>query len=232
MIRFLRHCAAASAAEFALILPAALLLMFGVIDVGRYVWQMNQYEKAVQMGARYAAATQVVPTPLNTANYSNVTCPGQSATLKPGDTICVEAMKALVCNSTKQICECVGSGSVCSAASGTSFNATAFQNIVNRMAVASKRFEAANVTVEYAPSGIGYYGDPSRTSSCVPSKGSKNEDVYGPECQLPDVAPIVTVKLTGMNYYPITLGPLEYGIPYPPFSYSLTMEDGDGTVAS
>ena len=45
---------ASSAAEFALVLPAALLLLFGIIDVGRYAWQLNEYEKATQMGARHA----------------------------------------------------------------------------------------------------------------------------------------------------------------------------------
>ncbi len=232
MMGFWREARAASAAEFALVLPAALLLLFGVIDVGRYVWQLNQYEKAVQLGTRYAVATQVIASPLKTADYSSITCPGASGTLKAGDTICAEAMRALTCTSTACTCDSSTTGGVCSAASGTDFNATSFANIVARMRVASKRIGPSNVLVEYAGSGIGYLGDPGLTSDCVSSSGGGGGTTIPVECQLPDVAPIVTVKLTNLRYYPITLSLVGVGVPYPQFSYSLTMEDGDGAVAS
>ena len=58
--RLLSSQSASSAAEFALVLPAALLMLFGVIDVGMYAWQINEYEKATQMGARFAVVTDVV----------------------------------------------------------------------------------------------------------------------------------------------------------------------------
>lgn len=227
MRRFGSHTGAASAAEFALILPAALLLLFGIIDVGRYVWQLNQYEKAVQMGARYAVATKVLSVPLRQADFASATlpfCTGKTAALGAGETICAEAMRPLVCTSTK--CECLAGGGFCGEAKdSTTFDSTQFSNIVSRMAVVTPRFQLANVRVEYAGSGIGYVGDPAVSSSCT--AGSTDA-----ACQLPDIAPIVTVRLVGLTYRPITLGPLEYNIPYPPFSYSLTMEDGDGTVAS
>lgn len=226
-----RETRAASAAEFALVLPAALLLLFGVIDVGRYVWILNQYEKAVQLGARYAVATQVVASPLKTADYSSITCPGASGTLKAGDTICAEAMRPLTCTSTACTCASTPASGVCSAASGTTFNSAAFNNIVSRMRVASKRIGPSNVLVEYAGSGIGYLGDPGLTSDCTTST-SGGKTVVPSECQLPDIAPIVTVKLTGLRYYPITLSLVGADVPYPTFSYSLTMEDGDGAVAS
>ena len=49
---FLRNRSGAAAAEFALVLPVALLLFFGIMDVGRYVWALNEIEKAVQAAAR------------------------------------------------------------------------------------------------------------------------------------------------------------------------------------
>lgn len=231
MTAFWRDLRAASAAEFALVLPAALLLLFGVIDVGRYVWHLNQYEKAVQLGARYAVATQVVATPLKTADYSSIVCPGATGTLKAGDTICAEAMRSLTCTSSSCTCDTSTTSGVCSAASGTTFNATAFSNIVSRMRVASKRIGTSNVIVEYAGSGIGYLGDPGITSDCS-TTSSGGGTTIPVECQLPDAAPIVTVKLTSLRYYPITLSLVGVGVPYPQFSYSLTMEDGDGAVAS
>ena len=56
----LRRNGGASAAEFALVLPLLLLLLFGVIDAGRFMWEYNRAEKATQMGVRFAATTDPV----------------------------------------------------------------------------------------------------------------------------------------------------------------------------
>lgn len=215
---------AASAAEFALILPAALLILFGIIDVGRYAWQLNEYEKAVQLGARYAVATTVVPGALaeDTA-FDGQSCDG--AALTYGDTICADAMQPIRCTSSTPTtvtatCTCVTgvNGGACLSSSP---NNNAFANIVSRMRVASKRIDATDVIIEYTGSGLGYYGDPATYT-----------DSGGTDIPLPDAAPIVTVKLTNMRYQPITLTLVGTDVPYPEFSYSLTLEDGDGTVAS
>jgi Flp pilus assembly protein TadG len=66
--QLLRDRRAASAAEFALVLPLLLVLMFGIIDMGRFFWQLNESEKATQMGARMAVVTTpVLPTWLEKA---------------------------------------------------------------------------------------------------------------------------------------------------------------------
>ena len=51
----------ASAAEFALVLPLLLLLLFGIIDAGRLAWEFNRAEKATQVGARVAVVTDPIP---------------------------------------------------------------------------------------------------------------------------------------------------------------------------
>lgn len=211
-----RDTRGASAAEFALVLPAALLLLFGVIDVGRYAWQLNQYEKAVQLGTRYAVATQVVAGGLDTADYAGTTCNG--VTLTSGDTICEEALGTIACDNTACTCDispCPGTL--------TPYRNGAFLNIVNRMRIASARILPADVSVEYSGSGIGYVGDPAVTD---------DNDSDGDPDPLPDISPIVTVRLTSMRYQPITLTLVGVDVPYPEFSYSLTLEDGDGTIAS
>lgn len=57
--RLLRHLRrnqrGSTAVEFALVLPAFLLLVFGVIEFGRVMWADNTLRHAVQEGARCAA---------------------------------------------------------------------------------------------------------------------------------------------------------------------------------
>ncbi len=210
MIRFLNDNRGAGAAEFALVLPAALLLLFGVIDVGRYAWQLNEYEKAVQLGARYAVATDIVPGALNSGDFSGQSCNG--VVITAGDTICAEAMQTITCNTTS--CSCSGGSGLCY---NGNYNSAAFDAIVRRMRVATPRLNDTDVTISYAGSGLGYVADPAVDDDDQP---------------LADVAPIVTVTLTNMRYQPITLTLVGVNVPYPSFSYSLSLEDGDGAIAS
>lgn len=210
MMRFIKDSRGAGAAEFALVLPAALLLLFGVIDVGRYAWQLNEYEKAVQLGARYAVATDIVPGALNSGSFAGQTCNGVA--IVAGDTICAEAMQTITCDDTS--CSCSGGSGLCY---NGNYNAAAFDAIVTRMRVATPRLHDTDVTISYAGSGLGYVADPAVDDDDQP---------------LADVAPIVTVTLTNMRYQPITLTLVGVNVPYPSFSYSLSLEDGDGAIAS
>ena len=68
----------------------------------------------------------------------------------------------------------------------------------------------ANVMVEYSNVGLGYAGDP-----------------HGP-----DVAPLVTVRLTGLTFKPLSGLLFGVNVPMPDFRASLTVEDGSGTVSN
>lgn len=220
--KFLRHENGASAAEFALVLPVALLFFLGIIDIGRYFWIMNEMEKAVQAGTRYAVATDVVAGGLNGADYTTVTCPGGGA-VNPGDTICREALGTVTCRSggSGVSCSCVqsqdsGGTAVANSCPGTltPYNTAAFNSIVHRMQVIYGGIAPANVSVSYAGSGIGYAGDPA-------------EDDAG--AALGDVSPIVTVAVDSVRFRSMSL--LGVGIRLPGFRYSQTLEDGDGAIA-
>lgn len=68
----------------------------------------------------------------------------------------------------------------------------------------------ANIQILYKPSGIGFAGDPN---------GS-------------DIAPLVTVQLTGVNFQPLLFQFFGASVTLPDFSATLTLEDGQGTVSN
>jgi len=202
LIAFWRETRAASAAEFALILPTALLLLFGIIDVGNFAWTLNEYEKATQMGTRYAVVTEMVsPALANQLYVGNTSC--GATPLRAGDRICRAALGTLECSSTS--CQC--SAAPCPAGPVDSARFTA---LVNRMRTFQPDIQANDVRVEYRGSGLGYAGDPNK----------------------PEIAPLVTVRILNATYDPITLSPFGVAVPLPDFSYSLTLEDGEGATSS
>ena len=190
-----------------MVLPLALLLMFGLFDVGRYAWTLGQLEKSAQMGARYAVSTALVPSGLNSYETIGLTCPG--GVLEAGDRICREALGAVRCTAAGCTCArtpCPDLGTA---------NTAAFNNIVARVRVATPMLGPDNVTVTYSGSGIGYAGDPA------------TDDAGNP---LSDIAPLVTVEIHGVSLRTMTL----FGgtIALPPVRSTLTLEDGDGAKAT
>jgi hypothetical protein len=208
---FLFDQKAASAAEFAMVLPAALLLLFGVIDVGRYAWQLNEYEKATQMGVRYAVVTNLASTALAADNLTWVGRPycddgiGGLRNCNAGETISASGLGTITC--TQARCEIAGAFPGTFA---TGVEQAVFDDVVARMRTFQPRIAPEDVSVEYRGSGIGFAGDPN----------------------LPEVSPIVTIRVNNAQYSPITLSPFGGSVPLPDFSYSLTLEDGQGSVSN
>lgn len=184
--------------EFVLLLPLLLILIFGVMDIGGYAWQLNLNSKAVQFGTRLAVVTGPVATGLTTETYVAKVVGG--TTLTQGDTIPAAALPVMTCTSTDSTClSCTLTNCLRDAA--------AFTRIVTRMQGIAPTIQAANVTVEYRGSGLGYAGDPNGM----------------------EIAPLTTIRLTNVNYKPI-MGLIfgSQGITMPSTSYTLTMEDGEG----
>ena len=201
--RFIRDQRGAGAAEFALILPAALLMLFGVIDVGMYAWNLNEYEKATQMGARYAVVTDVLSPALLTESYVGYSCNG--AALVAGDRICAEALGTIRCNADG--CTCDASLGKCPSGTISPASNADYQALLARMRRFQPRIPDNAVTVEYRGSGLGFADDPNK----------------------PEIAPLVTVRVENAAYQPIVLSPFGGQVPLPDFSYSLTLEDGEGS---
>lgn len=193
---------AATAAEFAMVLPLLILFLFGTIDVGRLMWEWNRAEKATQMGVRYAVVTDFVPSDLATKDF---TLSGATQ----GSPVNSSLFPGVSCTGTGSVANCSCKTGSCGAF-GLNGNASAFNNIVTRMNQIYPRITAQNVVVDYDPAGLGFAGNP-----------------FGP-----DVAPIVTVRLQNMTFQPIVSQIFGATFNMGSFPSSLTVEDGVGNVSN
>lgn len=195
----------AGAAEFALVLPLLLLLLFGMIDSGRMFFEINEARKATQVGARVAAVTNLVEPGLS-GSYLGKTYTdsgGTTRTLFQGDRIPKEALGTVTCNTTQCTCQTAP----CPTA-GT-YDGTAFDTVVARMTNLYAPISDSNVIIRYSGSGLGYAGNP-----------------HGA-----DVSPAVTVELTGISFRPLTffgLGTLTL----PNLNSTVTAEDMVGAQSN
>ncbi|WP_340587348.1 TadE family protein [Erythrobacter alti] len=196
---FKRDQRASSAAEFALVLPAFLILLLGTIDVGRYMWNVGQAEKATMMGARYAVVTNLVPSDLYTYSFA------VDGGIEQGTVVTQTDFPGVTCSSNSGTvqCQCKTGGSC---AFGLTADADAFNAVVLRMRSFYGGIGSDNVVIDYSWSGLGYSGDP-----------------HGA-----DVDPIVTVFLKDLPFRPLITGTMG-NLGLPGTSHSLTMEDGAGT---
>jgi len=204
---FVRDRRGASAAEFALVLPLFLLFLLGIIDLGRYAWEFNEAEKATQIGARWAVVTNIIPggtTSTGLQNYSFAVSGG----ITQGTVVNSTAFPGVYCQATSGTLGCTCKGTCGFSVATTAASATtAWTNLIDRMNDIYPSVTANDVRIDYDWSGLGFSGDPNG----------------------PDVAPIVTVSLRNMDFEPMFLGALGITFPIPSASYSLTMEDGQGT---
>lgn len=200
MSRLLQDRTAASAAEFALVLPLLLLLLLGMIDAGRWLWTYNRGEKAVQMGVRFAVVTDPVTSGLNSSylgvggltqgdaipasDFGKVTCTGGGTVASP----------TVSCSCTTSPCPALGTA-----------DNTAFKNLFDRLRAFMPETAPSNVKVIYSSSGLGYAGNPTE----------------------PDLSPLVTLEVSGLQFTPIS-GFLLTSFAMPTFTTSLTAEDEIG----
>lgn len=200
---FIEHTSGASAAEFALVLPVLILLIFGVIDGGRWLWTYNRIEKATQMGARFAAVSDYTSSSVATS-YVNTTCGG--STLQQGDLIPASCFTNV---------SCIKPATTVTCSSGTA-DATAFDKIVARMQLFAQEITPASVKVEYLQSGLGFAGTP-------------NAPDVSPVVRISVDDPTTSV----LTFHPISfLTFKQTGISMPKISASLTAEDLKGSQSN
>jgi hypothetical protein len=202
----------ASAAEFALVLPLFMILLFGIIDGARFVWESNKAEKATQVGARVAVVTNVLSSGLRDEDYAGQTAGG--ITIGAGDKIPAEALGSIKCTSTGCACETAPCPSNLGTLDTTTFNDV----LVERMRQIHPAIQPDNVEVRYSGSGFGFAGTASTGGG-----GGATEQM--------EISPLVTVTLVGLEFRPIT-SLLFASISMPAFATTLLAEDGVGAVSN
>lgn len=173
---FLRSDRGSSAVEFTLVLPFFLLILLGTIELGRFAWEANRAEKAVQIGTRWAVATDMIPSALKDFSFAT------SRGVPQGSVVPVSEFPGVVCTGSSggaASCRCAGS----SCPFDLTADQGAFAALVKRMQQINTLIKPENVVVTYAWSGLGFAGDPNG----------------------PDVAPLTTVSLQNLDFSTVLL---------------------------
>jgi Flp pilus assembly protein TadG len=202
--RYIRAENGVTAAEFAMVLPLLILFLFGIIDIGRFMWTWNMGEKATQMGVRYAIVTNTVPSGLKTFDFAAL--PSTDPNYVPqGQVVPSTVFGGATCTSTT--CSCTGTFPAASCTADLS----AFTGILTRIRTIMPIVAPENLRVDYLYSGLGYSGDPFA----------------------PNVLPLVRVQLipggNPLTFQPILGAVFGFTINLPDFSATLPLEDGSGT---
>jgi len=201
--RLVRDQSGTTMIEFTIVMVLFFLLTFGLVEFGFLLFQWNSAAKAAQFGARMAAISDPVWTPLTTLTSTGTAGgPWQTAF-------------NVTCNGTNAS----GSNGTCGG-STTEYDPAAMQLLVfgrgggttcgpvgpdgdPGMCDLFERITPQNVNIRYQNTGLGFAGRPG-----------------GP-------VPTVTLSLTGLTYQFFALGDLlGFGdVTMPPFTVTMTGED-------
>jgi Flp pilus assembly protein TadG len=175
-----RDTRGSTVAEFAMVLPIVIFFLLGIVDAGRLMWTLNRIEKGTQMGVRYAAVTDPIPSNLLLRDFAlQDSAVGGNAVSQGvfGNVTCSSADQGAQASSIS--CNC--SGSSCASGAnpiGATYSVPVFNNILDRVRWFTKDSLAVNVEVKYENVGLGYAGDPNGA----------------------DVAPLITVTVKNFSF--------------------------------
>ena len=218
LISLLRCRSGAAAGEFAMIVPLLMIVMLGIIDTGRYMWDVNRAEKATQAGARVAIVTDAVSPGLIDEDYAGKNVGG--TLIQPGGNIPLAALGTIKCTSTGCVCETAP----CPSSLGT-LNSTIFNNVlVARMQLLMPTIKPENVVIRYSGSGLGTAG------SIGSSSGGGGGGGGGPADSM-EVSPLITVSLQDMTFTPAATLTL-LNVKLPTAETTLSAEDVSGSYSN
>lgn len=147
-------------AETAITLPVIILLIFGIIEIGIYLWQWNGANKATQLGARLAVTSDPVAIGPG-LTWSPVTGPLGTDCRADDTNLCFEFEVACTmeegCISSALDFTDVDTGN-----NPTTFaiDLTAFNAIVQQMQRVYPGLDPNTVEIRYVSNGVGFIGFP------------------------------------------------------------------------
>ncbi len=149
--RLIRDERGISCIEFVIVATVFFMLIFGIIDFSRAMWEWNAAAKATHWGVRYAVVNNMVSIKL--ADFS-----GLLEGVKAGESVPVDVVKTKFGGTATFTCTntgCNGNGDT-----STDFDDFTFARIVARMRALYDQIGPENVVVEYRHIGLGFAGDP------------------------------------------------------------------------
>ncbi len=139
-----------SATEFVIVGGVFFMLIFGMVDFSRAMWEWNAAAKATHWGVRYAIVNDMVA--IRFVNFKGgLEGIDAGASIPVGPVTAKFGTDTFVCTNTG----CNGNGNT-----STDFDDIAFGLIVARMQAIYDGIQPENVIVEYRHIGLGFSGDP------------------------------------------------------------------------
>ena len=148
--RLIRDQRGISSIEFVIVATVFFVLIFGIIDFSRAMWEWNAAAKATHWGVRYAVVNDMVS--IKMAKFSGVL-----AGVDAGSSV---GAGVVVANLGTDTFTCTNNGCNGNGDTSTDFDDIAFGLIVARMQAIYDRIQPENVIIEYRHIGLGFAGDP------------------------------------------------------------------------
>ena len=151
---FLHDESGTTMVEMAIVATLLFVLVLGFVDFGYAFYQWNAGNKAVQVGARFAAVSGPVVDQLPTITDVPPDVAEVGSTVAAG-------LYDYVCDGGTSSCSCSGTGGAGDPCSGgATFDQAAFDYIFGKMQAFFPRLQKSNVRIEYVATGLGYWTRP------------------------------------------------------------------------
>ena len=148
--RLIRDQRGISSIEFVIVASVFFMLIFGMVDFSRAMWEWNAAAKATHWGVRYAVVNDMVA--IRMSEWK-----GGDNGLSAGDSVTVAAVTGF---GSPPTFTCTNTACGGAADPNTDFNVNAFADIVTRMQIIYNKIQPENVIVEYRHVGLGFAGNP------------------------------------------------------------------------
>ena len=160
LLKYLDDRCGAAGAEFALLALVFAMVLLGIIDFNRALWEYNEIEKSCRVGVRYAVVHNMVATGMYTWDGA------AGGILAPGDAVPASGAGAIDPSTANCTCSNIsGDPPVCGSVTCDNWgppNQAAFDDILREMEAVYSGLNAPEtvISVKYENIGLGIAGNP------------------------------------------------------------------------